>query len=81
VGVQTNEAIGSHLSDKNVLCTDAWRAFSSYANSKGLAITVVWKNGWTALMVLQANLIGLENADGIEECRESLKELGVILPM
>ncbi|MDF2723448.1 MAG: ISXO2-like transposase [Paenibacillus sp.] len=31
-----NEAIGSHLSDKNVLCTDAWRAFNSYANSKGL---------------------------------------------
>ncbi len=29
----------------------------------------------------EANLIGLENADGIEECRESLEELGIILPM
>lgn len=32
-----DEAIGGHLSDSNVLCTDAWRAFSSYANAKGLA--------------------------------------------
>jgi hypothetical protein len=32
-----DEAIGGHLSDSNVLCTDSWRAFSSYANSKGLA--------------------------------------------
>lgn len=32
-----DEAIGGHLSDSNVLCTDAWRAFSSYANGKGLA--------------------------------------------
>jgi len=32
-----DEAIGSHLSDSNVLCTDSWRAFSSYANSKDLA--------------------------------------------
>jgi len=24
-------------SDSNVLCTDSWRAFSSYANSNGLA--------------------------------------------
>ncbi|MDQ0914615.1 transposase-like protein [Paenibacillus sp. V4I5] len=31
-----DETIGSHLSDSNVLCTDSWRAFSSYANSKGL---------------------------------------------
>lgn len=31
-----DKAIGKHLSDSNVLCTDAWRAFSSYANSKGL---------------------------------------------
>jgi hypothetical protein len=31
-----DEAISSHLSDKNVLCTDSWRAFSSYANKKGL---------------------------------------------
>lgn len=31
-----NEAIGGHLSKSNVLCTDAWRAFSSYAHSKGL---------------------------------------------
>lgn len=32
-----DQAIGSHLSDNNVLCTDSWRAFSSYANTKGLA--------------------------------------------
>ncbi|MCM3632170.1 IS1595 family transposase [Paenibacillus camelliae] len=32
-----DEAIGEHLSDSNVLCTDSWRAFSSYANTKGLA--------------------------------------------
>lgn len=32
-----DEAIGGHLSDSNVLCTDSWRAFSSYANAKGLA--------------------------------------------
>ncbi|AIQ19805.1 hypothetical protein H70357_26125 [Paenibacillus sp. FSL H7-0357] len=31
-----DEAIGGHLSDSNVLCTDSWRAFSSYANSKGM---------------------------------------------
>lgn len=32
-----DEAIGGHLSGLNVLCTDSWRAFSSYANTKGLA--------------------------------------------
>jgi transposase-like protein/IS1 family transposase len=32
-----DEAIGGHLSDSNVLCTDSWRAFSSYVNTKGLA--------------------------------------------
>ncbi len=32
-----DEAIGSHLSNSNVLCTDSWRTFSSYANQKGLA--------------------------------------------
>jgi IS1 family transposase len=31
-----DEAIRSHLSDYNVLCTDSWRAFSSYAKTKGL---------------------------------------------
>ncbi len=35
-----DEAIGGHLSDSNVLCTDSWRAFSSYANTKGWLITV-----------------------------------------
>ena len=35
--MKLNEAIGEHLSDSNVLCTDSWRAFSSYANTKGLA--------------------------------------------
>lgn len=32
-----DEAIGGYLSNSNVLCTDSWRAFSSYANSKSLA--------------------------------------------
>ncbi|SMF85558.1 ISXO2-like transposase domain-containing protein [Paenibacillus uliginis N3/975] len=32
-----DEAIGSHLSNSNVLYTDSWRAFSSYANQKGSA--------------------------------------------
>lgn len=32
-----DEAIGGHISDSVVLCTDSWRAFSFYANSKGLA--------------------------------------------
>lgn len=32
-----DEAIGGHLSDSNVLCTDSWRAFTSYENSKKLA--------------------------------------------
>lgn len=31
-----DEAIGSHLSESNILCTDAWRAFSSYAKMKSL---------------------------------------------
>lgn len=31
-----DEVIGGHLSESNVLCTDSWRAFSSYARKKGL---------------------------------------------
>lgn len=31
-----DDAIGNYLSESNVLCTDSWRAFSSYAKSKGL---------------------------------------------
>jgi IS1 family transposase len=31
-----DKAIGSKLSTSNVLCTDAWRAFKTYANEKGL---------------------------------------------
>lgn len=31
-----NEVINDYLSDSNVLCTDSWRAFSSYANEKGI---------------------------------------------
>lgn len=34
--IKLDEAIGGYLSDSNVLCTDSWRSFSSYANSKGL---------------------------------------------
>ena len=33
---QLDKAIGSKLSSDNILCTDAWRAFSTYAKSKGL---------------------------------------------
>jgi len=31
-----DEVISDHLSESNVLCTDSWRAFSSYARKKGL---------------------------------------------
>lgn len=31
------EAIGVHLSGANVLCTDSWRAFSSFASKKNLS--------------------------------------------
>jgi len=33
---QLDKAIGSKLSSNNTLCTDAWRAFSAYAKTKGL---------------------------------------------
>ncbi len=33
---QLDKVIGSKLSSDNTLCTDAWRAFSTYAKSKGL---------------------------------------------
>ncbi len=33
---QLDKAIGSKLSSDNTLCTDAWRAFSTYEKSKGL---------------------------------------------
>lgn len=33
---QLDKANGSKLSSDNTLCTDAWRAFSTYAKSKGL---------------------------------------------
>jgi hypothetical protein len=36
VKAQIDMAIGSKLSLVNTLCTDAWRAFSTYAKSKGL---------------------------------------------
>lgn len=36
VKTQLDKAIGSKLSSDNTLCTDAWRAFSTYAKSKGL---------------------------------------------
>jgi len=32
-----NEEVGCLLSESNVLCTDSWRAFSSFANEKGLS--------------------------------------------
>jgi hypothetical protein len=36
VKTQFDIAIGSKLSSDNTVCTDAWRAFSAYAKSKGL---------------------------------------------
>lgn len=36
VKAKLDKAIGSKLSSNNTLCTDAWRAFSAYAKSKGL---------------------------------------------
>jgi hypothetical protein len=36
VKTQFDKAIGTKLSSDNTLCTDAWRAFSTYAKSKGL---------------------------------------------
>lgn len=36
VKTQLDKAVGSKLSSNNTLCTDAWRAFSLYAKSKGL---------------------------------------------
>ncbi len=35
---QLDKAIGHKLSNKNVLCTDAWRAFKTYASEKGMPI-------------------------------------------
>lgn len=36
--VQLEKAIGSKLSSENILCTDSWRAFKTYAVGKGMAI-------------------------------------------
>ena len=36
VKFQLDNAIGSKLSSDNTLCTDAWRAFSTYAKDKGI---------------------------------------------
>ncbi|EKP97575.1 transposase [Bacillus cereus] len=36
VKTRLDDAIGSKLSSTNVLCTDAWRAFKTYATDKGL---------------------------------------------
>lgn len=36
VKTQLDKAIGGKLRSDNTLCTDAWRAFSTYARSKGL---------------------------------------------
>jgi len=35
---QLNKAIGHKLSNENVLCTDSWRAFKTYATEKGMNI-------------------------------------------
>ncbi|AQQ53220.1 IS1595 family transposase [Planococcus lenghuensis] len=36
VKTRLDQAIGAKLSSTNVLCTDAWRAFKSYAKEKGM---------------------------------------------
>lgn len=36
VKTQLDTAIGAKLTSENILCTDAWRAFSTYAKKKGL---------------------------------------------
>lgn len=35
---QLDKAIGHKLSNQNVLCTDSWRAFKTYASEKGMVI-------------------------------------------
>ncbi|MBM7578600.1 hypothetical protein JOD21_001260 [Jeotgalibacillus terrae] len=35
---QLDKAIGPKLSNENVLCPDAWRAFKTYAAEKGMGI-------------------------------------------
>lgn len=35
---QLDKAIGPKLSSENVLCTDSWRAFKTYAAEKGMVI-------------------------------------------
>ena len=42
---QLDKAIGSKLSPDNTLCTDAWRAFSTYAKNKeyrALSLQIRW---------------------------------------
>ncbi|MCM3612679.1 IS1595 family transposase [Planococcus sp. MERTA32b] len=36
--VQLEKAIGPKLSNENILCTDSWRAFKTYATGKGMVI-------------------------------------------
>ncbi len=35
---QLDKAIGHRLSNEKVLCTDAWRAFKTYAFDNGMAV-------------------------------------------
>ncbi len=42
---QLDKAIGHKLSNENVLCTDAWRAFKTYATEKGISIYQFKSNG------------------------------------
>lgn len=42
---QLDKAIGHKLSNKNVLCTDSWRAFKTYAAEKGMDIYQFKSNG------------------------------------
>ena len=44
---QLDKAIGHKLSSKNVLCTDAWRAFKTYATEKDISIYQFKSDGKT----------------------------------
>jgi len=33
---QLDKVIGRYLSDKNILCTDIWRAYKTYASNEGI---------------------------------------------
>ncbi len=34
---QVEDTIGQYISTENILCTDSWRAYTTYAKQKGVA--------------------------------------------